>query len=976
MKKTIIILFITVGLITLATSISRADVQADLKFVEKLAENGYILMADDFYATITGVPDNLKTQARLTRIRIKKYGINFSRTPKERKERLDTTIKLIETFIKNSPNQDDDAVTDAKFEIGELLQDKGRFLVAWMKNETDAEVKEKLKKETQAVYSQAADYFKVMIKVYKKRINKIPWGTKDKKLAAERKRLENNLVGASRSHPVTLYFNALLYDKNNKEREVLLKEGIKLFRSFLLKYGQMIISFDVADFCGLCYYELGDYKKAQIYFKIASHKLIEKIKKESRTTQERQGWLMDYQSTIQKGFYHLAMTANANQEFNQAIQSAEETLKWYPDSKNESLTQLALMEKATAYANLGRGSEAIALVQEIIKSNGPAKRKAKDKQDEFSRMGIAIPPDIRLNTIRDAFDRGNYDEVVRHGQRLMAALEKAPRKIKETYLPEALWLMGNACRWRNYGTLDGEPLYRLYEAAMFYETLEQKFREVKDQNDKLWAPRAVKMAAETYLIMGHQLKGKNKEENADTEKYRYLIKYLNKNWPESEATREIKYPIATEHKIKKEYLLAAKLFGEVPESSPKYLNSRFHVGYMYFQAAKKQWNNYLTAKNKTKKNQLKKEAKKAYHQADININNFVKKFESDPKATDFIMYSKTYLARIYLHEEIKKYRRVFTVLKGMETKYDGRHQIITQVFRSKIKAAVWMNDLDKAEVYLKSLLDYSEKNTLDPPTSSIQLIVLGYEAITNKIIPPDVPSEDRPAKIAELKVKNPKKHEKFTQAQEKLANFLLTWIEQGAFLNESTALSIGDTIYMAASELNREKFFREAVSIYKGLLTNKFKKDNVPLSQPAWKISYKLVKCYVKLNDWDSALNHILRLKEERPNDGLIKTLAATAYEKIAEKPGQEGYLTSALREWSELVISLPKNEQGEYLEEWWNARYHIIEIYYKQGEYAKALKKIEDMRMTISPELDKDKYGFKTKFKKLEKQIKEILPR
>ncbi len=964
-----------------------SSIKEDLSFAEKIAEQApYIKgqgwkacleLAEEFAQLIHDrvTSSELKTQAKFTLIKIKKERARAERDPEKRLVYQNGIIDLLETFIKTlSPN--DPNLPFAQSEIGGLYQDKAVALKDDFRKATNPEERQKLKSGAEKAFFSAAEYFKKLVLKYQELIGR----TNDPE---NNESLEDSLVSALYNEALTHYHHAQLYDKVEDKRDELLKETVSLFNTFILTYGQMFIAYDAAIWCGLANYELGDLEQAHGFFEIASSGLVDIIKADP----DPKRWFKDAKSIIQKAFYHKAWLNNVQKNYNQAIQAVDELRKIYPGDQSH-LMRLALLEKARAYLKLNESTKALEIIQDINGSKtsvGPEIRKAIDEiLGELDDK--TLPFSVRLTNIRNFAEAGKYSKVIQRAPGLFVDLISAPKADRSKYTPRVLLLLGEA--------LNQQKPSRLFEAAIAYEITYKRYGEVLDDQGEKIGPQSAWLAAEIWFSISEKT-----GEADDRARYNNTLRYLSDKWSDSTEAKETFYFRAREHEAKKEFAKAAENYAQVSAGSRYYLDALSRVGYMYYlEARAKTWPQYKKETDLPAKNKLKEQTHVLFKKAEdwfANYESYARENKDNPTMPDRIKHKmEVYLAdiilfwsRVYLHEAIQKYNRTLELLNDFETKHKDNPTAVAISLALKIEALVNLDDVDQAVSCFGVLTEHCNKNRLMIQSASVQLIALTFESKADKILPSSAPPrsnpEERIAFIKELERSNADKHKGYTDDMDQSMNYLWFWFTMKKKtgverINPNEVLKVADKLYLSAEELDKRDFYSQAAELYQGLIEKKFAKIRLRLSEgrQSWHLTWLLAQCYTHLGGWAKAVSLLEELEKQRGNDGAVIKAVAIAYQNFAcqsniAQKDKIKYLGEANKRWLQIARGVE-----EYSQMYWEARYERCHNVFKGGQYQEALDAIESIERQISDDFDDDKFGYRTKFLGLKKQIKEILPK
>jgi tetratricopeptide (TPR) repeat protein len=740
---------------------------AELKYAEKLAGQMQFDMAKDICENIikAASDDRTRFSANLALARIIKTEARFVLSQELHNTLKDQALVILKEIIKKYPDDPDSA--DAKFEIAEILLDHTAGLQERIKKESDIEVKIKLKQELENTYSEALRYLKEMIDKYNDELSK-----PNNPVRAEE--LTENLMEAEYRYGVNHYYYGISYDKGSDRFKSVLQEGIKNLEAFIQKY-ENSRAFDAAYYCGLCYYELGDYKKAAEYFNMASHVFIRWLKVNAPRPEEA---LEELKESIQKAFWNYARNANAIKDYKLAIKIVDDLIKEFPQSRDYYM-ELALIEQAYAYHSIG-DKKGLETIRTIASGGTGAARYAGEIIERIIDEGKNITPDMMLISINNAFDKRKYPEAIAKAQALMNMLSDAPDEEKAKYLPQAFFLMGESFRLQKPG--------RYYEAIIAYEGiyLNPKYKNIKYEAS-CYGAVAMKLAAECYLVMG--IKGDDPE---GRQKHLELMKLLAETWPDSPEAQESSYNLAESLRLEGKYTEAAQAYKKVPPASRYYIDARFQCGYMYY-------------------------LRQAFAFAEEELKGFIGFAEertAEPTCSDndkarirrYELLSYTLIGRIYTHDTIRKYNEAIALMEKAGQKFKTAQEK-PSLLEITITAYAGLGQMDKAEEAVETLRRTVKSPDIMAPI--YQLMAFTYERIAYEVVVPasNGKREKLLDRIEELRQNDKAEYQRFEQALTRSREYYARWAESSAQITASDALAVADKLYRTSEELDKPDFY-------------------------------------------------------------------------------------------------------------------------------------------------------------------------
>ncbi|MBI5779934.1 MAG: tetratricopeptide repeat protein [Planctomycetes bacterium] len=942
--------------------------ESDLDFADRLAEEStpgglnFLDIAEEMAQDILKNTASKKVQQHATLVlgKIKKFSSTMERDPEKRAQLMNESVDILTKFIQE--NADYSGISEAKFELSELLQGKAIFLSNVAKVEADPAKKQGLIEQVEATYIRINEDLNSMIGEYQKTLD----GT-----SAEDKReeLDNKIMRASYTLAQNFYLRGMLYNKGDENNKKYIQESIKSFNTFALKYGDKLLCYEAADYIGECYYELDNYRDAKTYYKMTAN-LYKTIKDdEEKTPEEKTDIINECQDIIQRGYAHLAKAANATRDYAEAIKTIDELIKIYPKGQSEQGMETGLLEKAYALFATNNKDKALAIVQDIKDNskNSASRSAANDALNKIIKTDVNVPPVIVIATMRDLLAKSKYSELILQGQVLMARLSNSSEAETVQYLPEALLIMAES-----YKTQE-----RFCEAIILYETvyLNPKYKDAKSTQKEDLAPLAAYGAASSYLSMGAAT-----GDEADKAKYKESFAYLTKTWPDNDIVKSIKYFQAKEYEGENRYFDAAKAYEQVPASNKYYYDSLFRIGRMYhLQSDNILAPSYRKEKDAKKKDEIKNEILRAFASAEESYKKALKLYEekskealdeeSKNKIAHNELQTRIFLSRMYLSEFLGKYSEVLAILSGLEKKYASKADAVREILQLKIEAYINMNELDNAEAHFKSLQEYARKdNNPEITAPAMQMMALAYVKKADSIVPQPESStpegrRKRADAIREKKEKSAEEYKKFADALQRAGSYFSQWVElRKKTITPDEVLSVAENLLQFAEEIGKNDFYTKAIDLYERILSKEFQ-GKLP-RQEAWLIKWRLARALRALGEKDKAVTILESLDAEKKNNvDIIKELAL-AYEAAGSKDNQTPW-QSARKTWARLGGLLKSGT-----EEWWETKYHFVTIEYWLGNFKEALYAMKMIEQGVSPDYDNNKWGYKDKFSELKKKV------
>ncbi|MEW6026804.1 MAG: tetratricopeptide repeat protein, partial [Planctomycetota bacterium] len=947
---------------------NEAQQESDLDFADRLVEESvpgglnFLDIAEEMVQDIlkSGASKKVQQHATLILGKLKKFNARMERDQEKRVQLMNEAVDILDKFVKE--NADYSGVSEAKFEMVDLLQEKARNLSGGVKVETDPSKKQGLIEQAEATYNRINDDLNAAITDYQKALIDI---TDTKK----RDEIDNKMMRAYYAQALNFYFKALMYNKGDENQKKCLQGAIKLFNGFALKYGEKLLIYEASDYIGLCYYELGDNSKAKSYFRMTANLYNIIMKDDELSAEDKKSIISEEKDTIQRGYTHLAMVANANGEYSEAIKNIDELIKIFPKDLSDEWMEMALLEKARALFETGKKEEAFKIIQDTKNNtrSGMVRSGSNEMLNVFMRRGVDDPAMI-VSTMRDFLIRSKYDDVVQQGQFLMNMLNRSADDKRIQFLPEALLIMAEAFKAQD----------RFYESIILYETvyLNPKYKDAKSSQKEDVAPMAAQGAAVAYLKMSAEA-----GDEADRAKYRETLEYLTKTWPNSIQAREFQFFQGKQNETEGKFPEAAVAYDKVPGSSPFYYESRFRIGRMYHLQADGSMPSYRKEKDAKKKDEAKAAIIRTLGLAEDAYKKALKFYdekskepldeESKNKISHNELQTRLFLSRMYLNDFLSKYSEILEILGGLEKKYGSRADAVREILQLKIEAYINMDDLGKAEAHFKSFQEYARKdNNPEITAPAMQMMALAYNKKADGIVPPLTSSStkdriNRTNAINEKKEKSADEYKKLVDALQRSGEYFSQWVEiRKKTILPDEVLTVAENLLQFAEDIERNDFYKKAADLYDRALNKEFQ-GRLP-RQETWLIKWRQTKALRALGEKEKAVSILEELDLEKKNNIDIKRELAFAYEDAGSKDNPTPW-QSARKKWAE-ISALYKSGT----EEWWEAKYRFVFMDYKMGNFKEALYAMSTMKQAVNPDYDNNKWGYNDKFTELARKIED----
>ncbi len=354
-------------------------------------------------------------------------------------------------------------------------------------------------------------------------------------------------MAAAYSYSRTFYEHGLLLEK--AEKTAMIQRSIRELEDFQATYPGTPLSYQAAILAGQCYNELGDYRRAADAF-AGVENLLEFFTDEHGRINVDNPVAAD---VLQRALYLKAQASNRCQRFNDARAAGEKALQLFPAIKRLPIGLAIQVEMALATIKIGKATDGVKILREVDKADpaGPAGGQARELLTRFSGVGGGGED---AEAIVDGFlERGDIPGAIRASRQILSHMQASdPRSAP------ILLLLG-----KSYARAK-----RQVEAAIAFEEVVDRFPDHK------LASQGAFEAVKARLLANVSAPSKSMQE-----KYQANLNRLTTKYKGSKESGLGIYLQADEAFEKEEFLKAAQLYLQVPESASEHRdNAFFQVG--------------------------------------------------------------------------------------------------------------------------------------------------------------------------------------------------------------------------------------------------------------------------------------------------------------------------------------------------------------------------------------------------------------
>ena len=576
-----------------------------LDFVQGLRDQQYydyaIIYLDQIGAR-SNLPLEIKQLIPYQKAMILLDGSKRARTPEKQTEQLVQALAFLEQFVKDSPNHA--SAGDANSDRAQILLGMGQVEILQSRSPANQGAKREIQDKAREVIARARLVFQTAYDQHAANFKKLPKfidEQKDRALAAERAKVEVNMITAMLNLAMCTYHEAQTHDVGSNDFKQLLNKAAEEFEKMHQQYRSQVGGLFARAWQGKCFEEQNDLQKAMgIYNELLDHpgnegplarlkaqtlyfKLIclnskdrndnqlaadladEWLKKNQGESRTETGLGIQWEQA--KAFEALGdkatreVKADAERAWRQARTIATQINKYPGEFKDSSLSMIQRLQVKlggkeqvprdfdTAFGLAGQSFKA---ALEIAKEIEGAKRTNR-AADEVAKL-----EQDRRNEINDAAK--NFD----------LALSLATKRDDPKSLADARLWYAYVNYWQN----------KNYEAAV----LAQFVARTADKDNGTVGLDAAFMAMAAFVKAYNDNKAPLDQKSEDIRMIIRACNMITDRWPASEKANDARMTLGRIYGDAKKPAEAAAWFGKVPESDPGYPGAQTAAGQAYLTA--------------------------------------------------------------------------------------------------------------------------------------------------------------------------------------------------------------------------------------------------------------------------------------------------------------------------------------------------------------------------------------------------------
>lgn len=682
--RTSVLAGVAIGMMA-AAGPAQADIADDLKLADGLLRYRLYDMAKLVFdrAVKGGSPDE-QLEGKLGLVKLLKVQALNERDPERQKELFDQAIKKFQELLKGGGAGGN---IDAKFQLADLLTEKGMALITQLEIADSEEEREKARTEALDVFAQVNGLFEEVVNDYRPKWQEAKdpeSGELDPKIFDPAK--EQDLIKAWLLQGESLYHRGNINtDKRGREQD--LKKAVTSLEAFIWEFEDRIVGFWAYITQGRCYAALEKYSNAA-----QSYNAVLNLDVDDFTADVR---LMAY--------FRLGEALNSASQFDQVLASMQRMEEEYPGKVlGKPAGQEAILEKGVALAGQQQFKAAIGEAMRIVSHETPFKKsRALKLLAGWAAMDPSVGAEIAFQQGRGFKNQGSVTRQEKFYYRAIAAFQEAAQNLKTT---EEKVEYGVKI-WKQIGDCYFVGLERYYEAGLAYSRGARFDAGSKAERGECayWAYRALQ---ERY-------KG-TRPDPFDKELYREARSYFTSSFPDDPRKGNIPFYEAKDLEDDGKFSGAAEAYERLNPSSEKFEIALARAGGCYYKdyAARAQ-----AAEDKG--GQASASDKQLLAQSETKLNDFLKRTEApDPAMKDdkerlaarqnARALSEFYLARI--SEARKDYKKVVAQLSGFRDTYgSGQTSLVSAVLMLQLQSLVKLEDVPGAEAKLAELKEFNER---------------------------------------------------------------------------------------------------------------------------------------------------------------------------------------------------------------------------------------------------------------------------
>jgi hypothetical protein len=651
--------------------------RSDAAFASALKRAGYADMAEKLLDTIEksgklGADEAIDVKALHLDLRLDIA--QREPDPLKRKDALRGILQEKEDLVEQYKGRK--VAEDAANSLPDVYRMLGEAISIAVQREQNVELVKQLQKEGAEIYNKAEERLKARIEALKAADSSTPG-------------VEDQLIAVLYNLPRTMYFHALLYNKDEFKRKDLLEQAIKGFQEFGLDHGDLLLNYEGLIYEGLCHKELGDTATAKSAFMDAF--TFPKTLDLPKSPKGEYELAQSEADTVSSAALQLINLLAELKDYPAALTVAKEFFDTTPGVFETRSGLAILAAKAEVLLAMGDTKGASDAADKLVEEDprGPWGSKGRELQGKLVSGGGAIDPDKLLKIASTYNARGDTEHALQFAH---VALNAARGNPKEAQIgTDAYGLIGSIFQGRGW----------MHEAALAYDAGADKYPSAEN------APMLMSNAIKCYLAINKDDKSPYYKKRIDDRNKTLATKYANSPFAQAAQLTEAKQ-LVNEGKL----LEAADQFTKVLPTSPNYLEAQVLAGDAYFKYSLE------LAKDKNKAT----EAQTYSQQAETLLKKILGDLEK--KIPDILeigergrfeslgLNARGDLAQLYLRTN--RPAEVLALLEGADERYAQNDSALNSFWSFRIQAYLMLGKLDEAIAKLDALAKKDPKSKAIP----------------------------------------------------------------------------------------------------------------------------------------------------------------------------------------------------------------------------------------------------------------------
>jgi tetratricopeptide (TPR) repeat protein len=866
---------------------ARADIADDLKLADGLLRfRMYDMARMVFDRAVTKGSSAEQLEGKLGLVKLLKVQALNERDPERQKELFDQAIKQFQELLKGGGGGGN---IDAKFQLADLLTEKGMALITQLEQADSDADREAARTEALEVFSQVNTLFEEVVNDYRPKWEEakdLDTGELDPKIFDPAK--EADLIKGWLLQGESLYHRGRINtDKRSREQD--LKKAVESLDDFIWEFEDRIVGFWAYITQGRCYAALAKYGNAA-----QSYGAVLALDVDDFTADVR---MMAY--------FRLGEALNQGSQFEQVVAAITKMEEEYPGKVlSKPQGQEAILEKGVALAGQQQFKAAIGEAMKIVACPTPYKRaRALKLLAGWAAMDPSVGAEIAFLQGKGFKNQGSLTRKEKFYYRAIAAFQEAAQNLKTDEEKKEY----GAKIWKQIGDCYFVGLERYYEAGLAY-TRGAKF----EAGPKLERGECAYWA---YRAFQERYKG-TRPDPFDRDLYREARSYFTSSFPNDPRKGNIPFYEAKDLEDDAKYSKAAEAYERLNPTSEKFEIALARAGGCYYKD--------YAARAKKAGGKPSSSDKQLLVQSDTKLRSFLKRTSTaDPTMKDdkdrlaarqnARALSEFYLARIA--EARKEYRKVVDQLaKFRETYGSGQTSLVSSVLMLQLQSLVKLESVEEADVKLAELKEFNERFAY--LGAAQQLVASLMDNVGKKL-------EDQ-GKLSEAAI-----------YKRKAARGFAAWIKDDtkAQKDRNNVLGVAYRLRKVGQAEDAAERFDEALAFYSdssslfALLRAKAVAFKIPASTLAQinggltdnrVRSAEILDMMGKTDQAASAWKASLDLLKEQ----YAKKKTRQTVERLANAYSKADKLDDALKLFSDLL-----KRTRQYTPEWWDSKYWQIEI-------------------------------------------------